>query len=151
MKHYTELIRLEPDDAPAHAELAQNLVRQKKSAEAAAHFREALRLRPEVSAKSGNIAWANNLAWIMATNPDAKLRNGAEAVALARQACEAVKYKDPSLLDTLAAALAEAGQFDEAIKVSKQQIDLVAGQQKTIDEANARIALYRASQPFREP
>lgn len=148
--HYTELLRLAPDDAPAHADLAQLLLKQKKTAQAVGHFREALRLRPEVTMQAGNVTWANNLAWILATSPDAKLRSGGEATKWARQACEAVKYKDPSLLDTLAAALAEAGQYDEAIKISKQQIELARGQQKTIDDAQARIELYRTSQPYRE-
>lgn len=148
--HYTELLRLAPDDALGHAELAQNLIKQKKHAQAASHFRTALRLRPEITVQAGNVAWANNLAWILATNPDAKLRSGAEATALARQACEAVNYKDPSLLDTLAAALAEAGEYDKAIKISQQQIELARGDQKTIDDARSRIELYRASQPYRE-
>src|SRR4029079_16488304 len=139
VNHYTELVRLVPDDAVGHAELAQNLLKQKKPALAVSHWREALRLRPEVTMKAGNVAWANNLAWILATNPDSKLRSGGEATKLPRQACEAVQYKDPSLLDTLAAALAEVGEYDEAIKISQQQIDLAKGEQKAIADVQARI------------
>ncbi len=147
---YNALVRLAPEDAVAHAELAQQLLKLKQPAQAVAHFREALRLQRDVSVVSGSFTWANNLAWLLATSPDAKIRNGAEAVEWARKACQADGYKNPSLLDTLAAALAEAGQFDEAIKVSQQMIELAAGEQKTVDSAKARIELFRSSQPFHE-
>jgi len=80
------------------------------------HLREALRFEPEVSALSGSLMWANNLAWILSTNPDPKIRSGLEAVDWARKACKASGYRDPYTLDTLAAALAESGDFSEAIK-----------------------------------
>jgi len=149
-KPLEEWVRLDPDNAIAHAELAQQLLRLGDTEKAASHFREALRLQPEVSVHSGSIIWANNLAWILATNPDPKIRNGREAVDWARKACEASGYQVPSTLDTLAAALAEAGDFDEAIKISEQLIDLSANEPTKIATAKVRIALYRSSQPFHE-
>jgi spermidine synthase len=147
---YRRLLQLADDDAPAHAELAQVCLKTKDSAQAAAHFQAALRLEPSVSIRTGTYMWANNLAWILATDPDAKLRNGEEAVDWARRACEADGYKSPSLLDTLAAALAESGRFDEAIKVSQQLIDQSAGKDDLIANARSRIALYRSSRPYRD-
>ena len=78
------------------------------------------------------------------------VRNGAEAVRWARQACEADSYRDAQLIDTLAAALAEAGQFDEAVKMSQRVIDMSAGQPKAAKSARQRLELYRLSKPYRE-
>src|SRR5208283_4014985 len=76
-----------------------------RTREAVVQYREALRLNP-------NLAGAlNNLAWILASNPDDELRNGAEAVRLAERACELTHYGQPVFIGTLAAAYAEAGRF----------------------------------------
>ena len=74
-----------------------------------------------------------------------------EAVAWARKACAADPRPRPSLLDTLAAALAEDGQFAEAIKVSRQFQELVAEEPVLVESAEARIRLFQAAQPFHEP
>ena len=55
-----------------------------------------------MSIDNGSYLWANNLAWILATNSDSKLRDGTRQCA-ARQVCEIDEYRDPKLLDTLAA------------------------------------------------
>ena len=57
----------------------------------------------------------NNLAWLLASCPNAAFRNGPEAVRLATRACESTGYAKPLLIGTLAAAQAEAGRFDDAI------------------------------------
>src|SRR5439155_25947729 len=57
----------------------------------------------------------NGLAWVLATHPDARWRNGSEAVRLAEQACELTGYRQPAALGTLAVAYAEAGRFPEAV------------------------------------
>jgi Flp pilus assembly protein TadD len=147
---FREVLRLAPDDGEAHAELGLQLLKLKQNAEAAEAFREALRLRPEVSVNAGNFNWANNLAWILATSHDAKVRNGAEAVEWAQRACQAEGYRNPSMLDTLAAALAEAGRFDEAIKMAERQIEMSRGNDELIEAARERIKLYRAGKPYRE-
>jgi hypothetical protein len=51
----------------------------------------------------------NNIAWLLATSPEAKLRDGKEAVAVATKAMQIAGGNDPALLDTVAAAYAEAG------------------------------------------
>jgi tetratricopeptide (TPR) repeat protein len=147
---FAEMVRKFPNDAAAHAELATESLREKKREQAIRHYREALRLARGVSREDNSLTWANNLAWMLATSPDAKLRDGAEAVDWARKACQADGYRHPTFLDTLASALAEAGQFDEAIKISKQLIELAAGQPQLIETARVRIRLFEASQPYHE-
>jgi tetratricopeptide (TPR) repeat protein len=145
-----QLLREAPDDATVHIELAQELMKNKRAAEAIDQLREALRLMHGVSATNASLMCANNLAWILATYPDAKLRNGSEAVRLATEACEADGYKQLTLLDTLAVALAEAGKFDEAIRTSQRLIRLAADQPSQVEAIKARIKLYQASQPYHQ-
>jgi tetratricopeptide (TPR) repeat protein len=149
-KIFAELVRRRPDDAAAHASLADELLLQKKTHEAVDHYRDALRLEKNLSPDNGAAMWANNLAWVLATNPDAKIRNGAEAVEWARKACDSVDHKQPAMLDTLASALAENGQFDEAIQVSKQVLALAADNPALVKSTNERIKLFEASRPYHE-
>ena len=59
----------------------------------------------------------NDTAWILATNPNASVRDGAEAVELAQRAVKLSGGQEPAILDTLAAAYAEAGRFADAVEV----------------------------------
>ena len=69
----------------------------------------------------------NNLAWLLATASDARLRNGAEAVELAERACAVTQYRRTVFVGTLAAAYAEAGRFEEAIATAERACKLAAG------------------------
>jgi len=94
---------------------------------------------------------ASNLAWVLATSPEAIHRNGHEAVRLAEWACNATAYKSPPLLDTLAAAYAEAGQFDQAVSTTLQAIEIVRSNPKSpTSTLESRLELYRAGRPYRE-
>lgn len=64
----------------------------------------------------------NNLAWTLATCPDPSVRDGKDAVAHALQACELSGWKSPGSIAVLAAAYAEAGQFDSAVKYQQQAL-----------------------------
>ena len=89
-----------------------------KQAEAIADYEAALKLEPK------NSGVLNNLAWVLATSPDDKLRNGKRAIELAKQACEVTEYKQAHILSTLAAGYAETGDFDTAINWSKKAVEL---------------------------
>ena len=77
-----------------------------------------------------------NLAWLLATSPDAKAREGARAVKYAERACELTHYKNPTFMTGLAAAYAEAGRFNEAIDMTQKTITLA--NQYGLDDLVAR-------------
>ena len=89
---------------------------------------------------------------MLATNPNASIRNGTEAVELAGRAVQLSGGREPAVLGTLAAAQAEAGQFAEAVKTARTAIDLATQQQQQglAESIRAKMALYEARSPFRE-
>jgi 4-amino-4-deoxy-L-arabinose transferase-like glycosyltransferase len=129
-----------PGDAKAHAQLALLLERQAKLAEAIAHFREALRLAPD------DPAVLNNLAWVLTAARAPELRDGNEAVRLARRAVELTGRREPMLIGTLAAAYAETGQFSNAVETAQAACDLAAaaGQKEVATMNRKLLELYRA-------
>jgi tetratricopeptide (TPR) repeat protein len=94
------------------------------------------------------LAW-NNLAWVRAASPDAKVRDGTAAVEFARRAVRLSGGADGMYLDTLAAAYAEAGRFDEAVKAQQSALADPAYLAREGDDARERLRLYQAKQPFR--
>jgi protein O-mannosyl-transferase len=94
----------------------------------------------------------NNLAWLYACSSDANMRNGAEALRLARRAVDLSEGQDPSFLDTLAAAYAEVGRFGEAVTVASRAVNLAqsTGQSDLTRDIQQRLGLYRSGQPYRE-
>jgi len=143
---FREALRLDPQRAEFHTSLALALAVQGKSQEATDHYREAIRLKP---ADPGPY---NNLAWIRATHPDPKFRNGTEAVRLAERALELSGDRDPGFLDTLAAAYAEAGRFSEAISTLQEAVSLAkaTGAEGLIPSLEERLRGYEAGSPYRE-
>jgi tetratricopeptide (TPR) repeat protein len=142
---YDAVIRLDPRDAVAFNN--RGGVWQKKGAyeKALKDYNEAIRL------DSREIMGYNSLAWLLATCPADGRRDGKRAVAMARQACTLADWKDPYLLDTLAAAYAEAGNFDEAVRWQAKAAGLPASNQDFRKTAEERLALYRDKRPYREP
>lgn len=93
---------------------------------------------------------AKSMAWFLATCPDATFRNGAEAVAEATKDCEETAWKDPYDLDTMAAAEAEAGRFEEAASYEEKALALLKGESRLRKRFVDRLALYRSRKPFHE-
>jgi choline-sulfatase len=143
---FREALRAKPDDAEAHNNLGLALRAMGQRDEALRHFRTALGLRPDWPAPM------NEAAWILATHPDARLRNPGEAVRLAERAAERTERRQPVTLDTLAAAYAAAGDFDRAAAVAAEAMSLAAagGPPGLSGEIAARLELYRQKKPFRE-
>ncbi len=95
------------------------------------------------------VAW-NFMAWAFATSPEPTLRNGKAALFFAKRVCEITKGQDPSALDSWSAALAESGQFDEAVRYAQQAIDLAVKLDKKplADAIRGRMELYKNGKPY---
>lgn len=94
----------------------------------------------------------NNAAWLRATAPDARLRNGAEALRLAEQACELTRRQEPVPLSTLAAAYAEAGRFDDAVATAQTAITIAQekGETNFVNKLEQCLQLYKDHKPYRQ-
>jgi protein O-mannosyl-transferase len=115
--------------------------------EAEAQFRKALLLQPD------SVEALNNLAWLLATAWDDKLRDGAEAVRLAERASRLPPVKELCVPGTLAAAYAEAGRFPEAVATAEKAVqeETDAGQMRFANINRQFLELYRAGRAFHEP
>ncbi len=101
---------------------------------------------------SQNPIAANNLAWLRATDPDPGLRDGAQAVTLAQIPIE-LSPNNPSWLDTLAAAYAEAGRFAEAVQTAERALRLAVakGDRSLAAAIETHLQLYRKQEPYHQP
>jgi serine/threonine-protein kinase len=143
---FEEELAKNPNNAKAHFLLASALLNAGRESDAIFHFSETVRL------DDSNYIAMNNLAWIRASHPDPKLRDGAEAIRWAKRACELTEYKVFICVDTLAIAYAEAQQFTEAISIGEKALELAksTNQKAVADEIQGHLVLFRAGKPFRE-
>ncbi len=144
--HFRRALALDAENPEAHRNLAMVLGQKGAHEEASRHYREAIRLSPDDPSSY------NNLAWIRATHPDPGLRDGPEAVELAEKARDLWGEKEVNLLDTLAAAYAEAGRFPEAVAALEEAVSLAAsrGLAEQTQELGRRLEGYRAGRPYRD-
>jgi tetratricopeptide (TPR) repeat protein len=137
-------VELDPKYAEAHIGLADALDAQGQTAEAVAHWRAGVELEP------GDAVTLRRLAWALATSQAAPVRNGADALAFAVRAVEIAGGDDARILDALAAAYAEKGQFAEAALTARRALAQAAQEPELAAAIKARISLYEARKPFRE-
>jgi tetratricopeptide (TPR) repeat protein len=138
----TEAIRLRPEDAEARQCRGHAHNMAKEYAAARDDFGEAVRLAPSSTA-------LNALAWLLATCPEGAVRDGARAVELAKRACEQSAWAEANILDTLAAAYAECGQFDEAVKWQQEAVRLAGD--KVREELRGRLELFKKGEAYHGP
>jgi tetratricopeptide (TPR) repeat protein len=144
--HFQSALKLAPRLLEARYYLGMALVMTGKRAEGLAEWRTALRKDPD------NVAVLNETAWVLATSTDAKLRSGSEAVPLAEHAVKLTQAHEPAILGTLAAAYAEAGEFDKAVELEQRAAELASSQGNANLAAalNARLQLLEAKTPIRQ-
>jgi len=144
--HLQKALDINPANARAHFNLGYALYAAGKIPQSLAEWRIGLRIQPDV------VPVLNQAAWVLATCPEASVRNGAEAVELAERAAQISGGQDPATLDALAAAYAEVGRFADAVQTAKRALRL-ATQQSEQDLAQAlssALTLYEAKTPLRE-
>jgi tetratricopeptide (TPR) repeat protein len=144
---FEKAVAANPEFAEAYFNLGDTLYYlEHKIPEALAAWRAVLRIDPN------HVPVLSQTAWVLATSPEASLRVGTEAVVLAERAAQLSGGREPAILDTLAAAYAEAGRFSEAAQSANQALALAVKQnnRRLVELLEARIALYRSKTPFRD-
>jgi len=126
--------------------LANLLYKAGDYSETANQFRAVLKSNPDLTEP------LNNLAWLLATCPDANVRNGSESVKYAEHACAITDYKDARTLGTLAAAYAEAGRFPDAIKTAEraEQLAMAANEPELAALNRQFLVNYRAGKAWHQ-
>jgi tetratricopeptide (TPR) repeat protein len=175
IESYGAAIAARPKTPDFHNRLGTALVRAGRPEEATGSFRTALELAPGYADAYVNLGGAllttgrvaeglatlragldhagdhprllHALAWVLATAPEAGVRNGREAVALAAKLVALKGERDPIALDVLAAAYAASGRFREATALGRKAADLAEGT-TVAGEIEARLALYERRQPY---
>ena len=133
-------LKLDPKFAPALYGRGNLYAEQGDFDKALADFTAAVKLAPK------DLLAANDLAWFRATCPKAPFRNAKQAIAEATRVCEATGFKHGEFLDTLAAACAEAGDFNSAVKWATKAAELDPDD----DDFAAHLKLFQAKQPLRD-
>jgi len=179
-EHLRHSIRINPRWVESHAVLGEFLLEQGRAQEAIPELQTALAIRPRFASAEDELAsalealgnwpgalehWRKALeiepgrtsaqlgsAWLLATAPDAVVRNGAEAELLAQEASVQGSAEDPSALDVLAAACAEEGDFTRASEFASRALELASQRNaKALASAiRSHLASYAANKPYRE-
>ncbi len=178
--HYREALRLQPDSAETYYNLANSQAEAGMTEEAAALYRKALQINGNFYDARYNLARVlvasgdtdqgveqyraalrinpdaldalNNLSWLFSTHRDPDVRNASDSIRLAERAAELTGYGDPVFLDTLAAAYAEAGRYDDALKTARKAAALAESSmdEKLHGDITHRMELYRSGKPYRD-
>ena len=144
--HAQMLLEADEQDVIARLHLAHALKKQQFYELALQHYQLALEQQPDL------LIAQNDIAWFLATCPDDDVRDGQRAVEFAQRACEATRYAQPAILDTLAAAQAEAGDFDTALATLDKAVSLAqgSGNERLRSVLQQHIQQYRQRKPLRD-
>jgi tetratricopeptide (TPR) repeat protein len=146
LAHLQTAVELDPHDGDAHYNIGNTLMALGQADQALIHYNAALQINPD------DAQCLNNMAWLLATSPNARARDGTKAVALAERAVSLTDNKEPRTIATLAAALAETARFPEAVKTAARAALLAhdEGNFGLADSISGQVELYRANRPFRD-
>lgn len=139
---FTDIIKEDGDNFVALQGRADAYLAQGKHEDAFKDYEAALKLEPN------STTILNNLAWMLATSPDDKLRDGKRSVELATKACELTEFKQAHILSTLAAGYAEQGDWDKAIEWSTKAVD--GGDPRLKPQLEKELKSYHDKKPWRE-
>jgi tetratricopeptide (TPR) repeat protein len=147
LSYLQQAVAVRPELSVVYCKLGLALDMKDQAEQAIIYYRECIRLRPDQQDA------CNNLAWLLATYPDPKFRDGAEAVRLAEHICDVTAYQKAPMIGTLAATYAEAGRFQDAIVAAEKAVAVArqAGEDSVVKRNEELLQLYRDGKPYREP
>ncbi len=137
-----QVVTVKPDHLEANYNLGVAYMRAGRYTKALDTFRIGLRM------KLDQPATLQAAAWILATHPNPGERDPNVALELAKKARVLTKGTDAGVLDSLAAAYAAAGLFDEAVMTAEEAIAQAAERPALAEKIQARLALYRQGRPY---
>ena len=144
---YNQALALNPNSFQVYINRGVAWGRKGEYDKAVADYNQALQLKPN------DASACNNLAWLQATCPDARYRNGPKEVEYASMACQSDAGRW-YCIGTLAAAYAESGDFEKAKSLQASVIEMAATDKSATQadkaEANSRLELYKQGKPYRD-
>jgi len=142
--HYLHALKVDPKVAEVEEQLALMLLNALGHEQANDFFDRAIQIRPQW------VLLINEMAWILATNPDTARRDAGRAIELASRAADLSSGDDPNILDTLAAAHAASGDYVSAATIAKQAVELAEqqGDDALSVAIHSRLELYFRSKSF---
>ncbi len=141
IEDYNTAIKLNPTNAAAYANRGASFAYKGFCARGIEDCSKAIQLDPNCA-----VAYAQ-LALILGTGPDSKIRDGKRAVEYAKKACELTSWKDSLCLDALASSCAEAGNFEEAVKWGRESLKFNRPENE-VKQAQNRLDLYKQGKPY---
>jgi protein O-mannosyl-transferase len=146
IEQWTIALSIRPDDAGLHTSMGNALIQKHQLRAALSHFERAAQIDPKA------VIALNNRAWILAMCPDESLRDGRTAIQLAQRANALSGNKNAVFMRTLAAAYAEAGDFENAIGTARRAEEIAAaqGQQGLVSQIEDEMGSYRRNEPVRD-
>jgi tetratricopeptide (TPR) repeat protein len=180
IKYYAKTLDMDPKYPDAHGRMGTALLAAGRTKEAIAQLNEAMRTNPDraevhvnlgtahtqlgqyeqaiqnwlraVQLDANNADTLNNLAWLLATAGNISVQDANKAIEFAQRACELKGYNEPEFLDTMAAAYAAGGRFNDAVTTARQAVDIAKahGREDLAGEIENRIKLYESGQRYRQ-
>ena len=146
ISYLNEALRTDTGKAEIYALLGEAYKKSGKYEQAIESWNRAMELEPN------NVKVLNNAAWLLATAGDVNSENAVKATGFAQRACELTGYKEPIPLDTLAAAYAAEGRFDDARTTAEKALAAAkaAKQQELAQRIENRLKLYEQGLPYRQ-
>jgi WD40 repeat protein/serine/threonine protein kinase/tetratricopeptide (TPR) repeat protein len=144
LSDFNQALKLDPDDAQLIYNRGKTLLRLGRYDEALNDLNTAITKTPE---NWHSLNWA---AWLLATAPEDEFRDGRRAIELATKACEMTEFKNAIIVDTLAAAYAEAGDFEKAVEWQQKAIELTNESDAVSGGYIKRLEAFQRREPWRE-
>jgi tetratricopeptide (TPR) repeat protein len=145
LPHYAAAVALNPRAAESRFSYAMGLMRLRRYAEARVWLEESVRAQPD------RPELANALARVLASAPDAGVRDGQRALSMAKQLYQS--HRNTDVGETMAMALAEVGAYSEAVSLQRDLLETArtAGDADAVRRLTANVRLYQSGRPSRVP